>query len=411
MAEPCRRLTRGRQAPRAAMCAAAAGTCVLRLHRQRSSDDYVSPPCLPSTNSANSPLQERDRRDAQAAGRHCSGGGGVASRPDCAGWSVRCAGHRGTADRGAWQGRGCVAGVGVRGSVAGALHEPLQRKGTSACRRGAAAAAPPSPPACPPCWLGGQLQPRHLHACRALRRPARCAPAALICLHLVAGAGGAARRSGRRPRRPHARPGCQRRAACGQLCSQGAERGGAGSAVGQPHGEAKDSSRTRGAGLRCSRGTACLQLHLRSAAHAAACQLTRCLPPPVCTLQLGSKGYGDPLTFENTYFKTLLAEPWRDKSNEMAQHTGGPCWRVPGARLQAAAAACGRGLATGAGEHAGLTGCSHAAGLQTPHHLPAPTPQASPPTTCCPPARRCAPSSSGTPMTSQPSSGTLRQRM
>ncbi|PSC70734.1 L-ascorbate peroxidase 6 [Micractinium conductrix] len=39
---------------------------------------------------------------------------------------------------------------------------------------------------------------------------------------------------------------------------------------------------------------------------------------------LGSKGYGDPLTFENTYFKTLLAEPWRDKSNEMAQHTGIP---------------------------------------------------------------------------------------
>lgn len=39
---------------------------------------------------------------------------------------------------------------------------------------------------------------------------------------------------------------------------------------------------------------------------------------------LGSKGYGEPLTFDNTYFKTLLAAPWVDKSNEMAQHTGIP---------------------------------------------------------------------------------------
>lgn len=39
---------------------------------------------------------------------------------------------------------------------------------------------------------------------------------------------------------------------------------------------------------------------------------------------LGSKGYGDPVTFDNTYYKTLLAAPWADKSNEMAQHTGIP---------------------------------------------------------------------------------------
>lgn len=39
---------------------------------------------------------------------------------------------------------------------------------------------------------------------------------------------------------------------------------------------------------------------------------------------LGSKGYGDPVTFDNTYYKTLLQQPWVDKSNEMAQHTGIP---------------------------------------------------------------------------------------
>ena len=40
-------------------------------------------------------------------------------------------------------------------------------------------------------------------------------------------------------------------------------------------------------------------------------------------MQLGSKGFGDPLTFDNTYYQTLLEAPWKDKSNEMAQHTGG----------------------------------------------------------------------------------------
>lgn len=52
------------------------------------------------------------------------------------------------------------------------------------------------------------------------------------------------------------------------------------------------------------------------------------LPPPPCRpplLQLGSKGYGDPLTFDNTYYKTLLQKPWEDKSNSMGEHIGG--WR------------------------------------------------------------------------------------
>lgn len=47
------------------------------------------------------------------------------------------------------------------------------------------------------------------------------------------------------------------------------------------------------------------------------------LPADPGAPQLGSKGYGDPVTFDNTYFKTLLAAPWKDKSNEMAQHMGG----------------------------------------------------------------------------------------
>lgn len=39
---------------------------------------------------------------------------------------------------------------------------------------------------------------------------------------------------------------------------------------------------------------------------------------------LGSKGYGDPLTFDNTYFKELLNKPWNDKSNQMADMIGIP---------------------------------------------------------------------------------------
>lgn len=59
--------------------------------------------------------------------------------------------------------------------------------------------------------------------------------------------------------------------------------------------------------------------HLCCRSYASA-DLVLCCAPGV---QLGSKGYGDPVTFDNTYYKTLLAAPWTDKKNEMAQHTGG----------------------------------------------------------------------------------------
>jgi len=37
---------------------------------------------------------------------------------------------------------------------------------------------------------------------------------------------------------------------------------------------------------------------------------------------LGSKGYGDPLTFDNSYFTVLLEKPWENKNNEMASMIG-----------------------------------------------------------------------------------------
>lgn len=40
---------------------------------------------------------------------------------------------------------------------------------------------------------------------------------------------------------------------------------------------------------------------------------------------LGSKGFGDPLTFDNTYYKTLLDAPWaKPGADEMASHIGLP---------------------------------------------------------------------------------------
>lgn len=41
-------------------------------------------------------------------------------------------------------------------------------------------------------------------------------------------------------------------------------------------------------------------------------------------LQLGSKGYGDPVTFDNVYYTALLREPWDDPSNSMASMIGLP---------------------------------------------------------------------------------------
>lgn len=41
-------------------------------------------------------------------------------------------------------------------------------------------------------------------------------------------------------------------------------------------------------------------------------------------LQLGSKGYGDPVTFDNVYYTALLKKPWDDPSNSMASMIGLP---------------------------------------------------------------------------------------
>jgi L-ascorbate peroxidase len=41
-------------------------------------------------------------------------------------------------------------------------------------------------------------------------------------------------------------------------------------------------------------------------------------------MQLGSKGFGDPLTFDNAYYKSLLQKPWEDPRNDMASMIGLP---------------------------------------------------------------------------------------
>ena len=41
-------------------------------------------------------------------------------------------------------------------------------------------------------------------------------------------------------------------------------------------------------------------------------------------LQLGNKGFGDPVTFDNAYYKALLQKPWNDKQNSMASMIGLP---------------------------------------------------------------------------------------
>lgn len=41
-------------------------------------------------------------------------------------------------------------------------------------------------------------------------------------------------------------------------------------------------------------------------------------------LQLGNKGFGDPVTFDNEYYKALQRRPWEDKSNTMAAMIGLP---------------------------------------------------------------------------------------
>ena len=43
------------------------------------------------------------------------------------------------------------------------------------------------------------------------------------------------------------------------------------------------------------------------------------LPP---TTQIGLKGFGDPVTFDNTYYKSLLSKPWENKNDSMAAMIG-----------------------------------------------------------------------------------------
>lgn len=43
---------------------------------------------------------------------------------------------------------------------------------------------------------------------------------------------------------------------------------------------------------------------------------------------LGAKGFGDPVTFDNTYYKTLLAAPWANPRDEMDTHIGLPSDRA-----------------------------------------------------------------------------------
>eukprot|EP00798_Chlamydomonas_sp_ICE-L_P017486 gene17486-23791_t len=43
---------------------------------------------------------------------------------------------------------------------------------------------------------------------------------------------------------------------------------------------------------------------------------------------IGGKGFGDPVTFDNQYFKSLLDRPWNNKNDNMASMIGLPSDRV-----------------------------------------------------------------------------------
>ncbi len=49
--------------------------------------------------------------------------------------------------------------------------------------------------------------------------------------------------------------------------------------------------------------------------------------PPFCA-QLGNKGFGEPLTFDNAYYPALLAKPWADPAKPMGNMIGLPTDRV-----------------------------------------------------------------------------------
>lgn len=57
----------------------------------------------------------------------------------------------------------------------------------------------------------------------------------------------------------------------------------------------------------------------------------------VCVLlQLGTKGFGDPVTFDNAYYQSLLRKPWENKSDGMAAMIGArPAGRPTGERSSA----------------------------------------------------------------------------
>jgi L-ascorbate peroxidase len=44
----------------------------------------------------------------------------------------------------------------------------------------------------------------------------------------------------------------------------------------------------------------------------------------VCLHHAGGKGFGEPLTFDNVYFQSLLKKPWLDTKDPMATHIGIP---------------------------------------------------------------------------------------
>lgn len=39
---------------------------------------------------------------------------------------------------------------------------------------------------------------------------------------------------------------------------------------------------------------------------------------------MGNKGFGEPLSFDNAYYKSLLGRPWNDPTNSMAAMIGLP---------------------------------------------------------------------------------------
>jgi len=39
-------------------------------------------------------------------------------------------------------------------------------------------------------------------------------------------------------------------------------------------------------------------------------------------IQIGGKGFGDPLTFDNSYYSSLLKKPWENKADKMASMIG-----------------------------------------------------------------------------------------